>query len=52
MAIKIVDNEPDVVVTESELRRYKDEYKRDYAMYAGSPPSLEDYIRSRKAMSE
>lgn len=44
----IVDKKPDVHVTESELRRYRDEYQKAYMFYAGTPPTLEDFIRRRK----
>lgn len=48
MAIKISDEKPDVVVTESELRRYKDEYQKAFMFYAGTPPSLEEFIRRQR----
>lgn len=47
MSIKIID-QGDVHVTETELRRYRDEYRRAYSFYAGTPPTLEDFIRSRQ----
>ena len=48
MAIKIIDEQPDVTVTSEELRKYKDEYSRAYMHYVGTPPSLEQYIRQQK----
>lgn len=47
MAIKIV-REPDVHVTEGELERYRYEYERAMAMYAGPPITLEEFIRRRR----
>jgi hypothetical protein len=44
MAIHIV-HEPDVQVTESELARYKEEYRKFCSYYAGTPPTLEEFIR-------
>lgn len=51
MAINILP-EADVTVTASELRRYQEEYRRDYAFYAGTPPTLNEYIARRKRMSD
>ncbi len=48
MAINII-KDADVTVTESELRRYKADYQRDFMMYAGTPPTLNEYIRRRQA---
>lgn len=48
MSIKIIE-EPDVHVTEGELRRYRDEYRRSYMHYVGTPPTLEEFIRYRRA---
>ena len=48
MTIKII-KEPDVEVTEGELRRYAADYERDHMFYAGPLPTLAEYIRSRKA---
>lgn len=48
MPIRIIDQKPDVAVTESELERYRDEYQRSYMFYSGTPPSLEEFIRRRK----
>lgn len=47
MAIKII-KQPDVHVTESELERYQADYQRDFMFYAGTPPTLEEYIRRRQ----
>jgi len=48
MAIKVTDSEPDVHVTADELRRYQDEYQKAFMFYAGTPPSLESYIRDKQ----
>ena len=44
----VVDKEPDVHVTEAELRRYTNEYRKAYMFYAGTPPTLEEFIRRKK----
>jgi hypothetical protein len=48
MAIRIKDQKPDVYVTESELRRYKDEYQKAFMFYSGTPPTLEEFIRQQR----
>lgn len=48
MAIKIKPSGPDVVVTEGELARHTAEYQKAYMHYAGTPPTLEEYIRRRQ----
>ena len=47
MTIKII-KQPDVHVTESELARYQDEYQQAYMFFAGTPPTLEEFIRRTK----
>lgn len=51
MTIKVIDEKPDVHVTASQLRRYKDEYAKAYSHYAGTPPTLEEFIRRRQSDS-
>lgn len=46
MAI-VIQKQPDVIVTESELARYSDEYRQAYSHFCGTPPSLEDFIRNK-----
>jgi hypothetical protein len=48
MSIRIVKRPADVFVTEDELARYKEEHKKAFAMYAGTPPTLEEYIRQKQ----
>lgn len=50
MAIHITDREDnkDVYVTWSELARYTDEYNRAHLYDAGTPPTLEEFIRNRQ----
>lgn len=48
----IVEEEPTVHVTQSELSRYRSEYERDYMYYSGTPPTLAEYIASRKQRAE
>jgi hypothetical protein len=50
VAIKVIDQEPDVVVTSEELRKYRSQYAEAYRMYCGTPPSLEEYIRNQKSL--
>lgn len=47
MTINII-KQPDVNVTESELRQYRADYERDHMFYAGTPPTLEEYIRRKQ----
>ena len=47
MTIKIIE-QPDVHVTESELARYIDEYQQAYMFFAGTPPTIEEFIRRKK----
>lgn len=51
MAIKVA-KEADVHVTASELARYRADYQRDYMLYSGTPPTLNEYIRRRQASEE
>jgi hypothetical protein len=44
MGIKIIE-EPDIFLTKGELARYERAYERAYSHYAGTPPTLEEYIR-------
>lgn len=47
MTIRIIKEQP-VNVTEGDLQRYKSDYQRDHAFYAGPLPALEEYIRRRQ----
>lgn len=47
MAI-IIDKQPNVHVTESEFAKYSDEHRQAYAYFAGTPPTLEEFIRRRQ----
>ncbi len=51
MTIEII-KQPPVRVTESDLLRYSDEYQRAYMHYAGTPPTLEEYIRRQRGEVE
>lgn len=44
--IKII-KEPDVHLTEAELARYRDEYRRAYQFYSGTPLPFESWVRLR-----
>jgi hypothetical protein len=52
MAIRVIDQKPDVVVSSEELRKYRSQYAEAYRMYCGTPPSLEEFIRSQQASKE
>lgn len=47
MTIKIRP-EPDVYVTASALAEYRREYQQAYKFYAGTPPTLNEYIAQRQ----
>lgn len=49
MAIKVIE-QPDVHVSEGELRRYQYQYKNFCRGYCGIPPSLEEFIRAQKRL--
>ena len=46
MAIIVVE-QPDIYLTEGELRKLRDEYRNTFSMYCGTPPSFEEFVRSR-----
>lgn len=48
----IVEEEPTVQVTPSELARYRGEYERTYMYYSGTPPTLAEYIARRQQRAE
>lgn len=47
MTIKVL-TEPDVYVSAADLERYTTDYKEFCSHLAGSPPTLEDYIKFRQ----
>lgn len=47
MAI-IIQDDPDVILTPSELARYQREYEQAYSMYAGTPPSFNSWVARKK----
>lgn len=47
MAIKIVEDGPDITVSRSEFNRFSQDYRKAFQMYAGAVPTLEEYIRGR-----
>jgi hypothetical protein len=51
MAIKIIP-EPDIRVTAGELERFRREYDKAFAFYAGPRPTLEEYIRREKSIPD
>lgn len=50
MGIKTI-KEPDIYLTESQRRRYADEYRKAYTHYVGTPPSFEEFVRRKLAAS-
>jgi len=51
MTIKIAQ-EPDIVLTTEEYEKYAEEYRIAFMNYAGTPPSFETWVRSKKTMNE
>jgi hypothetical protein len=47
MAIKIVDEQPDIQLTSDEHMRLLSEYRKAFMSYAGTPPTFESWVRSR-----
>lgn len=47
MTIKVI-KEPDVYLTEAELRRLRYEYDRAFSYYSGPVPSFEEFVRTRQ----
>lgn len=43
MAIKII-KKPDVYLTATQLRRYQEQYRQAFMMYAGIPPDFEEWV--------
>jgi len=48
MAIKIIDEQPDIHLTASEHARLQDEYRKAFMFYAGTPPTFESWVRSQR----
>lgn len=48
MAIKIVEDGPELTLTRSEHSRLLDEYQRQYMFYAGIVPTFEEWVRAKK----
>lgn len=44
MAIKIIDEKPDIYLTRAEHDRLQQEY-RQFCMFHSAPPSFEEYVR-------
>ena len=47
MAIKIVEDGPDITLTQSQHNRFRQEYAKAFQMYSGPVPTFEEYVRSR-----
>lgn len=47
MAIKIIDEKPDVYITTEEYNRYMQEYQQ-FTMLHSLPPTFEDFVRAKK----
>lgn len=50
MPIKITDD-PEVCVTAADLARYKADYQQRFMMFAGTPPTLAEFIRREQSKS-
>ena len=44
----VVTDDPEVHATKRELAFWQDEYHRRYAMFAGNPPTLGEFIRRER----
>lgn len=49
MAIKIIPDGPDISLTENEAAKLLAEYRQAFMFYAGTPPTFESWVRTRKA---
>lgn len=47
MAIKIIEDGPDITLTRSEYNRLYAEYSKAFMLYAGTPPTFEEWVRER-----
>ncbi len=45
MAIKIIDAEPDIYLTQAEHDRLWNKYQNAFAFYSGTPPSFETWVK-------
>jgi hypothetical protein len=51
MGIEIIKT-PTIHLTQSQLNRYREEYRRAFMMYAGTPPDFEEWVIARGAIQE
>ena len=48
MAVKIIEDEgPDIYLTGAEYARLMDEYQQAFMFYAGTPPTFEQWVKSK-----
>lgn len=48
MAIKIVDNGPDITLTPGEYSRLAEEYSRAFSFHCGPKPTFEEWVHNKK----
>lgn len=48
MTIHIIDESPDVYLTQSEYNRLLSEYQQAFMFYSGAPPTFESWVRQKK----
>lgn len=48
MSIKIIDDQPDIYLTQAEYDRLMYEYRHAFTHYAGPIPSFENWVRGRQ----
>lgn len=52
MGIFIINEEPDIYLTQSQYDRLMAEYRKAFMYFAGTPPSFEAWYRQRLSASE
>ena len=40
---------PNVYLTATELKRYREQYRREFSFYAGTPPDFEEWVIQQEA---
>jgi hypothetical protein len=50
MSIRTIKERP-IYLTQSELNQLRDEYKQAYLCYSGTPPTFEEWVRSKQKES-
>lgn len=48
MTIHIIDESPDIYLTQSEYSRLIAEYQQTFMFYSGTPPTFESWVRQKR----